>query len=119
MKKVMLCLATVAIVFSQGCCTIFRSGPETISINSNPSGAKVEVGPYGGVTPCQVEIPRGKDFSIQAIYQGKTQTKELEKEFDVLWFANILFWPGFIVDLATGKMWRYDPTSYDFDFAEN
>jgi len=33
-------------------------------------------------------------------------------------FVNILFWPGLIIDLATGTMFRYDPTEYQFDFTQ-
>ncbi|MBP7053228.1 MAG: PEGA domain-containing protein [Phycisphaerae bacterium] len=119
MKKAMLCLAMVAIVFSQGCCTIFRDGTDTLNIKSNPAGAKVEVGPYQGVAPCTLAIPRGKSFPVQASYMGRTKTQALDKGVDVLYFVNILFWPGLIVDLATGKMWQYDQTDYTFDFTVN
>jgi len=119
MKKAMLCLATVAIIFSQGCCTIFCDGTENISIKSNPPGAKVEIGQYEGVTPCDLRIPRGKSLPVQANYMGKTKTQTLEKGIEPIYFINILFWPGLIIDLATGKMWQYEQTDYTFDFTVN
>lgn len=118
-KRIMLCLAVVAVIFCQGCCTIFTNHPQTISVNSTPQGANVTMGPYSGVTPYETSVPRGKDYVIQATYAGKTETKNLEKKIQPLWFVNILFWPGLIVDLATGTMWEYDPTIYTFVFSQN
>ena len=115
----MLCLAIVAVMFCQGCCTIFTNHSQTISVNSTPQEANVTMGPYSGVTPYQVSVPRGKDYIIQTTYAGKTQTQNLEKQIQPLWFVNILFWPGLIVDLATGAMWEYDPTVYTFTFPQN
>jgi hypothetical protein len=43
----------------------------------------------------------------------------LNKEIEPLYFVNILFWPGLIIDLATGAMFEYDPTHYSFDFTGN
>ena len=34
----------------------------------------------------------------------------LETEFNVSTLWNILFWPGFLVDLGTGKMFKWDNT---------
>ena len=116
MKKIVLTCMLVAFVFTQGCCSIFTSGPQTISVNSNPEGAKVKIGSYKGVTPYEVSIPRGKDYVIQATHDGKTQTLTLNKSIEPVYWVNILFWPGLIIDLATGKMFMYDPTEYEFDF---
>ena len=118
-KKAVLCLAIVAVIFCQGCCTIFTGDPQTISINSTPQGADVRMGPYSGVTPYQASVHRGKDYVIQATYAGRTETQNLEKQIQPLWFVNILFWPGLIVDLATGAMWEYDPTVYTFTFPQS
>jgi hypothetical protein len=118
-NKPVLCLTIMAMIFSQGCCTIFTSHSQTISVNSNPQGAEVKVGPYSGITPYQVSMPRGKDYVIQATYAGRTETQTLEKQVQPLWFVNILFWPGLFVDLATGAMWEYDPTVYTVNFPQN
>jgi len=118
MRKIVLLLMLFAVVFSQGCCTIFLKDQD-VSVASTPAGAKVEMGPYEGTTPYTVSVPRGKSYTIQATYGGERQTQNLEKSIEPLWFVNILFWPGLIVDLATGKMWQYDPTTYNFNFASN
>jgi hypothetical protein len=115
MKK-MLSVVLSALIFTSGCCSIFTSGPQTISVDSKPAGANVKVGPYKGVTPYTVSIPRGKSYVIQADYNGKQDVVTLEKSIEPVYFVNILFWPGLIIDLATGDMFKYEPTQYDFDF---
>jgi hypothetical protein len=117
MKKVLLFVMIVLVVFSQGCCSIFCSGSQNITVRSEPAGAKVQVGPYEGVAPYDVSIPRGKDYVVQATYDGQTKSQNLDKNIEPVYFVNILFWPGLIIDLATGKMWEYDPTIYNFNFA--
>lgn len=118
MKSVMCVLLSMAVVFNSGCCSIFTSGPQTVSVESVPQGAKVKIGQYKGVTPYQVSIPRGKDYVIEATYEGKSQTATLHKSIEPVYWLNIIIWPGLIIDLATGQMFKYEPTQYDFDFTE-
>jgi hypothetical protein len=106
------------LVFSPGCCSIFTPGPQTISVASKPTGANVKIGTYKGTTPYQVSIPRGKDYVIEASFNSKTQTQNLNKSIEPIYWVNILFWPGLIIDLATGNMFKYEPTEYDFDFTK-
>ncbi|MBL7186294.1 MAG: PEGA domain-containing protein [Phycisphaerae bacterium] len=118
MKKSILCALLVALVFAQGCCSIFTSGPQTVSVDSEPPGAKVQIGPHKGVTPYQVSLPRGKNFVITATYGDKTETHTLQKSIEPAYWVNILIWPGLLIDLATGKMYKYEPTEYEFDFTQ-
>lgn len=115
-RSAVIVLMLAAMLFGQGCCTLFTGGPETVSVNSQPPGVKVEVGPYTGTTPYSLTIPRGKEYVIKATYDGQNQTEALNRTVQPLYFLNILFWPGLIVDLATGKMWKYDPDTYNFNF---
>jgi hypothetical protein len=116
--KILLCVVLSFVIFTSGCCSIFTSDPQTISVDSKPAGANVKIGPYSGQTPYNVPIPRGKNYIITAEYQGKKEMLSLEKQIEPVYFVNILFWPGLIIDLATGSMFRYEPAEYDFDFSE-
>ncbi len=116
MEKKFLCVLLAMLLFTQGCCSIFTNNPQSISINSEPEGAKVKIGPYKGETPYQVTIPRGKNYVIEATLNGKTQTLSLNKSIEGVYWVNILFWPGLIIDLATGTMFKYEPTEYEFNF---
>lgn len=116
MKKSILCLMLIALIFTQGCCSIFKADPQTVSVDSEPPGAKVTIGPHQGTTPYKVTLPKGEDYVITAKYGGETKTANLNKDIEPLYWVNILFWPGLIIDLATGKMFKYNPTEYSFDF---
>lgn len=118
MKRTFLCVLLTMLLLTQGCCSIFTADPQTVSVDSKPEGAKVRIGPHKGTTPYTVSLPRGKNYTIQASYKGKDQTLDLNKNIEPVYFVNILFWPGLIIDLATGKMWKYEPTNYEFDFTQ-
>ena len=118
MKKSVLCLVLAGSIFAQGCCSIFTSGPQTVSVDSKPQGASVAVGPFKGKTPYQVSVPRGKDYVITAKLGEETQTLNLNKSIEPVYWVNILFWPGLIIDLVTGKMFKYEPTEYEFEFTQ-
>lgn len=119
MRVALIAAAFSLVLMTQGCCSLFTSSPQTLSINSKPEGAKVQIGQYEGVTPYQLSMPRGKDYVIQATYQGKTKTQTLERKVEPVFWINILFWPGLIVDVVTGDMFKYDPTTYTFDFTSS
>ncbi len=114
MKKALIILLLAVLLFNQGCCSIFTSGPEKVSIDSTHKGAKVKMGPYKGVTPYEVWLPRGKNYVVEVSYGDKTDSQPLEKHIQGLYWVNILFWPGLIIDLATGDMYKYEPANYDF-----
>ena len=116
MKKSIVCVLLAIMLFTQGCCSIFTSGPQTVSVNSVPPGATVKIGPHEGVTPYEVSLPRGKDYTITARYDGKEKNQHLNRNIEGLYWVNILFWPGLIIDLATGNMYKYEPTDYQFNF---
>ena len=116
MKKSVVCVLLAASLLTQGCCSIFTSGAQTVSVNSVPPGAKVQVGPHTGTTPYSVSLPRGKDYVITATLEGTQKTQNLNRTIEGVYWVNILFWPGLIIDMATGKMYKYEPTQYQFDF---
>jgi len=119
MKKSIPCALLAALLLTQGCCSVFTSEPQVISVDSEPKDADVRIGPHVGKTPYTVTIPRGRSYVIKASYGGATQTKTLDRTIEPLYFLNILLWPGLIVDLATGNMYRYEPTTYKFHFADH
>lgn len=116
MKQVVLFLLAAALLFNQGCCSIFAADPQVISVDSKPKGASVKIGPYKGKTPYRVTIPRGKSYVIEVKYKGETEVINLNKSINPIYWVNILVWPGLIIDLATGKIFEYEPTEYDFTF---
>jgi len=125
MKKVIKLFASVfCIAYFIGCATIVRGTSQTITINSNVSGASVELdGAPVGVTPFTGKIKKGKDKTITIRKQGYgTQSITLEREFDMVatGFGNILIGgtTGTTTDWVSGAMWLYSPTTYYIQLQE-
>lgn len=118
MKKPALCIFLLIIALTQGCCTIFTHDPQTITITSRPEGADVRIGPYTEKTPLQVTLPRGKDYIIEATYGQQTKKENLHKTIENIYWLNLIppLWPGLVIDMATGKMFTYEPLDYDISF---
>lgn len=116
MKKILLNLLLCVSVICSGCATIFTSDSQNITFGSEPEGANIKVGPYECITPCAIEIPKGKNFTIEASYDGQKKVVPLTTKMAGSTLINILFWPGFIIDALTGNIKKYDPTHYDFVF---
>ena len=48
------------------------------------------------------------NIKIAEVEKENMVTTKIKKKPSSLW--NILFWPGFLVDLGTGKMFKWDNT---------
>lgn len=90
-----------------GCATIFSSGPDTLHLNSTPAGATYQYGSFTGKTPDSITVPRAalsKASSVSFSLPGyDTKTMPVETRIQGTTWLDILFWPGFIVDLMTGN----------------
>ena len=117
MKNAAVWITLISFTLStSGCCTIFGGGSQLITVNSKPEGAQVQLGSLQGKTPYQVKLAKGKDYAIRVTYADETQSTPLEKKVDGVFWINILIPIGLIIDAATGNMYKYDPTVYNFDF---
>lgn len=94
-----------------GCATLFSSEPESITVTSEPSGARFQYGAFTGTTPATIVVPR------KALAQMATFRKEGYEEKTVpvptsiqgvIWWG-ILFWPSLIIDFVTGNAYKLDP----------
>lgn len=119
-------LLTALAVFGTGCSSIVHGGNRNITVNSNPTGAKVTVFKNGvteavhsGVTPITLSLdPKGGYFKGQAYtlkfeLTGFQATEvQIRPEMSGWFFGNIVF-GGLIgmivVDPLTGAMWNLTP----------
>ena len=116
-SKSLLTLMVVLLTVS-GCATIFSGTTQTIMIDSKPQGAYVELGPQSGKTPATFTLSKGKDYTIEVRLGSKKKMLALSRSFDAIGILNIFFWPGFIIDAASGAMTKYSPDTYMFRFLE-
>ena len=60
------------------------------------------------------------DKTIVAKKEGYKNTPfVVESEFNPKSLWNILFWPGFLIDLGTGKINKYDPVIYNIEMEKD
>lgn len=114
MKKTLF-IITIAATLSS-CCTIFTASKQSITFTA-PNGTKI----YDAETNVKIaEIKNDNmvttkikkkltDKQLIARKEGYSPTPFiLETEFNASTLWNLLFWPGFLVDLGTGKMFKWD-----------
>jgi hypothetical protein len=117
MKKVVLYMALAGLLFSS-CCTIFTGSRQAVTFMA-PNGTKI----FDAVTNVKIaevkeentvtaKIKKSReDKQLIARKEGFNPTPFLlETNFNASSLWNILFWPGFLVDFGTGKMFKWDNT---------
>lgn len=96
-----------------GCGTLFAPGPDTIPVESSPSGAKVYLdGQHVGQTPMMVTVDRSANTgNIRVEKPGYAPSAvQRSKRFNtiaILNCAGLIWW---VVDLATGNHQMFDTT---------
>ncbi len=104
-------ISVLLVVAMTGCATLF-GGSSTVPVVTNPPGAFVYLnGQPVGQTPTAINLEPDQPANIQ-IYLPGFQPVQMwrQKSFSGWFWVNIFVWPGFFVDLATGKYQKYDDT---------
>src|SRR5919109_4842633 len=98
----LLVLGVLGLLLVAGCSTILTPNPQPVAVNSSPMGATVLVnGSPMGVTPTTINLDRKLTYVIEVQNPGLAPYAQmLTKTVDPLFFVNILFLPGFLVDLG-------------------
>lgn len=110
MRMVML----VGVLCLTGCASMFGDSNDLITVTSNEPEATILLnGNEIGTGKAQYTLPRGDAALITAKKEGcgERSTQTSRKIVGATWL-NILFPIGFLVDAATGKMHKTEPTSY-------
>lgn len=121
MKKSLLII--IAATALSSCCTVFTASKQNVTFMA-PNGTKI----YDVETNIKIAEVE-KDNMVTTKIKKKISDKQLiarkedysptpfilETEFNVSSLWNFLFWPGFLVDLGTGKMFKWDNTIINLD----
>jgi len=99
------------------CSTMFGDNTRQLTVKSQPAGAGIYVdGVRHGTTPATITLPShiysGKVISVKK-YGHIEQSATINPKFQPVGLWNILFWPGFVVDAATGNMVKVDPNNLE------
>lgn len=113
-----LILALLSGLLLSSCCTVFTSSRQTVTFMV-PDGTKI----YDAATNTKIAEVK-QDNMVTAQLKKRREDKQLiarkegfqntpfilETSFNTSSLWNILFWPGFLVDLGTAKMFKWENT---------
>ncbi len=111
-------VSALAVVLGS-CATIVEGTDQTLSVSTNPQGARCELTRAGTTigmvdpTPGSITIEKSQDdISVICEKQGhQSASRSVSAEFQGMTFGNILFGGliGVAVDAGSGAMHEYDP----------
>ena len=113
MRKSLILLVIITILFITGCATVFKGTSQEITFETSPSGAKVLLdGNLVGTTPFTMSVKKNKYKSFRVELDGyNTIQRQMTKEYDLISLLNI-FWDLSTTDLLTGAAFEYAENSY-------
>jgi hypothetical protein len=106
MKRSLTGILVVGIVFMAGCATMIRGTTQQVSINSEPTGAKVTLSNGNSCsTPCNIEAERKNTLQLTITREGcNTHTTAM-----VPTLAGAGAMLGGVVDYGTGAVYDLQP----------
>jgi hypothetical protein len=110
-------IVTLALALAAGgCATIISGSNQTVTVNSNVTGAEVYLNErLVGTTPLTASLPRGETgiLSVRAPGYNPYQIA-LNKKINNVFWVNIFIGGTFgsSTDYATGAMYEYEPSTY-------
>lgn len=114
MKIIHKVAALALILVISGCASVAGDNNKIVRVTSKPEGAKVYVNNNPvGITPTRVAInntwsPTLITFRKKGYEESSSQ---VNTSFQTIGLLNLFFWPGFIVDAATGNTMKVSPES--------
>lgn len=117
MKKLLILGVAVSAVMLSGCSTMFNGGSQTIVATSSNPDQKVKVDVSTPNESYQTTLPAtivtspssNKEVTIKVDDKCFNSTSvTVNKSVTPSYWANLLNGWGFLIDYATGDMWKYD-----------
>lgn len=111
-------LSTVAAILTSSCATIFGNKDKTISVKSQPSGARVSIdGVPMGKTPATFQVPDIKQPMVVTVKKRgyEADSRVVRKEIQTVAFCNLLNLVCWGVDYITGNMYEIKSKDLHFD----
>ena len=99
-----------------GCATVFSGSTQSLSIDSDPSGASVRLnGEQVGNTPWSGIVKRKRNLTVNLEKAGyEREQRAIVGNFNPVSILSIFLWDLGTTDFITGAMWEYTPDSYYF-----
>ena len=102
------------LILITGCATIFGDKSDKITIHSNEPTARISInGNQIGTGNAVYSLPRDKTSIITASKKGcSDMSVPTDQKINALTFLNLIFWPGYLIDAATGSLHKAGTTDY-------
>lgn len=96
-----------------GCATMFTGSVQPMTVSSQPPGARVFIdGAYTGVTPMTLMLKTERDHTVALQREGYRDTiSPVSREFNPVAVLNLFSVVCWVVDIATGALWRFPPNA--------
>jgi hypothetical protein len=118
-NRIITVILLASILLITGCATLFTGTSDDIYINSNPQGAEIFIdGLKVGKTPATVTVKRPGFSDKEVVLKLDGYERRifiLKKSFNAVAILNLGSLVGWIIDFATGSIFKYDPKSYEID----
>ena len=103
------------------CCTLFTPSKQAITFNGEngikiyDDGVKIAEIKDNNSTSVFIKKELSSKYLIAKKEGYRPTPLKLDTKFNSVAVINILFWPGFVVDAATGQMCKWDTTNIDIE----
>lgn len=106
-----LLAVTVALVWLTSCATLIHGGgTQTLSVNTEPSGAKVQVGGQEIISPADITLDRNRNYQVIATKEGYEQaTTSIQSRFSWVTVLDLVFILPWVIDLVSGAAYNLTP----------
>jgi len=101
-----------------GCATIVHGNRQTVTIDSEPTGASVRIDGLKGKTPFSASLARNQDYVVSIKKEGyKEEMIQITKSFSGLSIIGNILWllVGVVIDFASGSAYNLNPTKVDVE----
>lgn len=100
----------VAMCWLTSCATLIHGGMQTVSINTDPPGARVTVDGQNVVAPAEVKLGRDRDHQVVASMAGYDDaTATINSHFSWITVVDMVLILPWFVDLISGGSGYLDP----------
>ena len=116
MKKILrLIFLFILIISFENCATIFTGSKTTLTFNTDPEGAKIQInGVNEGLTPVTVTMKKKiKTDTISLTKEGyESKNIILKRKINPISFLNLINVLGWGIDILTGAVNNFEPKNY-------
>jgi len=111
--------AGVAAIYLSSCATLIHGGgQQTVSIATDPSGAKIEVGGQSLVAPAEITLSRDHSYQIVATKEGYEESiTSIQSRFSWVTVLDLIFIIPWVIDLVSGGGYYLDPDTIQLTLA--